>query len=215
MEKDPLQNALLDWESEGGSIIPAPPERTRVSPADAEPALDPRHRRGSLGPPPAARPLPGHASGAALQAHLVRLLDYRRDLPVRDPALAITDYMPTLMDAAPVVADPALATTDYMPTMVEAAPVTAAPPQKMVDAISLPTPHEDVDRQPDGVPHLVIGLTALSSVLLAAVLIGAFLHGPSLGSISAAVLAILAVPVTVFWLGARAERDRDRVHPSR
>jgi hypothetical protein len=93
---------------------------------------------------------------------------------------------------------------------VEPAPRLPAP----VDLIRL-TPHEDIDRQPDGVPHLVIGLTALFSVLLAAVLIGVCLSGPSLGLIAAALLIITAIPVMVTWLNAKAERERDHIHPSR
>lgn len=77
------------------------------------------------------------------------------------------------------------------------------------------TPHEDIERQPDGVPHLVIGLTALFSVLLAAVLISMFRSGPTIGSIASVVLAIIAIPVLVSKLGAKAERERDHDHPSR
>jgi predicted benzoate:H+ symporter BenE len=75
--------------------------------------------------------------------------------------------------------------------------------------------HEDLERQPDGVPHLVIGLTALISVVFAAVLISLLLSGPTLGSIAVAALALLAVPFIVSRLGAKAERDRDHDHPSR
>jgi hypothetical protein len=77
------------------------------------------------------------------------------------------------------------------------------------------TPHEDPERQPDGVPHIVIGLTALSSVLFAAVLISVVRSGPSFGSIMVGILIAVAVPVLVLRLGAKAERDRDHVHPSR
>jgi hypothetical protein len=74
---------------------------------------------------------------------------------------------------------------------------------------------EDLERQPDGVPHLVIGLTALVSVVFAAVLISLLLSGPTLGSITVAALALVAVPFIVSRLGAKAERDRDHEHPSR
>jgi hypothetical protein len=77
------------------------------------------------------------------------------------------------------------------------------------------TPHEDIERQPDGVPHLVIGLTALFSVLLAAVLISMFRSGPTVGSVASVALALIAIPVLVSKLGAKAERDRDHDHPSR
>jgi hypothetical protein len=170
MEKDPLQTALHD--ADGGSVaaprLEPPPHTASVE--RAVPGLDPRVRRGSLGPPPSAVPLGYQASGAALQAHLVHLLDAQRD------------------------------STGTLPNPV--------------DVIRL-TPHEDIERQPDGVPHMVIGLTALFSVLLAAVLIGVCLSGPSLGLIAAAVLIVTAIPIMVTWLNAKAERDRDRIHPSR
>jgi len=95
-------------------------------------------------------------------------------------------------------------------------PVAPTPQQLAITTIELRlTPHEDLERQPDGIPHLVIGLTALFSVLLAAVLIGVFRSGPTVGSIAAAALAIIAIPVLVVGLGAKAERDRDHDHPSR
>jgi hypothetical protein len=95
--------------------------------------------------------------------------------------------------------------------------VAAAPVRRpmSVTAELRRTPHEDPERQPDGAPHLVIGLTALCSVLFAAVLINAFRSGPTLGGIAAAVLAIIAIPVLVVRLGDKAERDRDHDHPSR
>jgi hypothetical protein len=181
IEEDRLQAALLDWEGEGGSV--AGPEHSRDSPPPSlgaavrlePPAIDrtpsARHRRGSLGPDPVATPLGEAASGAALHAHLVHLLDARRD-------------------RAPRPENPATITGEM-------------------------TPHEDLERQPDGAPHLVIGLTALSSVAFAAVLIGMLHTGPTLGSIAAVVLAIIAIPVLVVRLGAKAERDRDHIHPSR
>ena len=143
-------------------------ERSSASAPRAERPLDPRVRRGSRGPTPAAAPLGQAASGAALQSHLVHLLDARR--------------------AEPPLPNPA-------------------------DMIRIS--HEDIERQPDGVPHLVIGLTALFSVLLAALLIGVCLSGPSLGLVAAALLIVTAIPVMVTWLNAKAERDRDHVHPSR
>ena len=77
------------------------------------------------------------------------------------------------------------------------------------------TPHEDIERQPDGIPHLVIGLTALFSVAIAALLISVFHSGATLGSGAAILIAFVAVPLLVFRLGAKAERERDHDHPSR
>jgi hypothetical protein len=93
----------------------------------------------------------------------------------------------------------------------------ARPPEPTtgIDAEQMLGPHEDLERQPDGIPHLVIGLTALFSVALAAVVIGMFRSGPTLGSIASVVIAIVAIPVLVFRLGAKAERERDHEHPSR
>jgi hypothetical protein len=95
----------------------------------------------------------------------------------------------------------------------------ALPPAQIADADAdaeqVLGPHEDLERQPDGIPHLVIGLTALFSVALAAVVIGMFQSGPTLGSIASVVIAIIAIPLLVSRLGAKAERERDHEHPSR
>jgi hypothetical protein len=76
-------------------------------------------------------------------------------------------------------------------------------------------PTEDLDRQPDGAPHDVIGLTALFSVLVAMLVAAMFLTGRSLGHVAAVLLAVIAIPVIVSSLRKRAARERDRLHPSR
>lgn len=76
-------------------------------------------------------------------------------------------------------------------------------------------PTEDLDREPDGVPHGVVGLTALFSVLIALLVAAMFLSGSTTGRVSGVVLAVLAVPVLVTSLRRKAERDRDHLHPSR
>lgn len=76
-------------------------------------------------------------------------------------------------------------------------------------------PTEDLDRRPDGVPHAVVGLTALFSVMLAMLIAFMFLAGGMISRIAAVVLAFLAVPVIVTTLRRKAYRDRDRLHPSR
>ncbi len=73
---------------------------------------------------------------------------------------------------------------------------------------------EDLQREPDGIPHAVIGLTALSCVLLATLLVVS-LTSASSGHIGAVILGWLAVPATTLSLQRVATRDRDRVHPSR
>jgi len=76
-------------------------------------------------------------------------------------------------------------------------------------------PTEDLDRQPDGVPHAVVGLTALFSVMLAMLVAFMFLAGGTVSRVAAVVLALLAIPVLVSTLRRKASRDRDSLHPSR
>lgn len=76
-------------------------------------------------------------------------------------------------------------------------------------------PTEDLDRQPDGVPHAVIGLTALFSVMLAMLIAFMILAGGTVSRIAAVLLALLAIPVLVSTLRKKAIRDRDTLHPSR
>ena len=74
--------------------------------------------------------------------------------------------------------------------------------------------HEDLDREPDGVPHSVVGMTALFSVVLALLVAFMFLAGGAV-RIAAVALVIIAVPVIVGVLRRKADRERDHVHPSR
>jgi hypothetical protein len=76
-------------------------------------------------------------------------------------------------------------------------------------------PTEDLDRQPDGVPHEVVGLTALFSVILALLVAMMFLTGHLVGQVAAVALAAIAIPTLVKTLRAKAERERDHLHPSR
>ncbi|MBS1119535.1 MAG: hypothetical protein H6Q90_1763 [Deltaproteobacteria bacterium] len=77
------------------------------------------------------------------------------------------------------------------------------------------SPTEDLDREPDGVPHSVVGLTALFSVLLAMLVAFLFLSGGGVTRVAAVLLALIAIPVLVSTLRKKAEHDRDHVHPSR
>jgi hypothetical protein len=81
------------------------------------------------------------------------------------------------------------------------------------DAATGPT--EDLDRQPDGVPHKVVGMTALFSVMLAMLIAFMSLAGGTVGHVAAIILALIAIPVIVSSLRKRADRDRDHLHPSR
>ena len=76
-------------------------------------------------------------------------------------------------------------------------------------------PTEDLDREPDGMPHHVIGYTAGFSVMLAFLVGVMFLAGNTTSRIMALVLVALAVPTLVSVLRTRADRDRDHLHPSR
>ena len=76
-------------------------------------------------------------------------------------------------------------------------------------------PTEDVDRDPDGVPHEVVGLSALFSFLLAALVLGMWLTGSTMGRVSAIALLVFGVPMLVSGLRERSERERNRNYPSR
>lgn len=76
-------------------------------------------------------------------------------------------------------------------------------------------PEEDLDRQPDGVPHGTVGFTAFFSVLLAMLVAFMFLTGKAVVQVAAIALLLVAIPVLVSQLGKHAERERDHLHPSR
>jgi len=76
-------------------------------------------------------------------------------------------------------------------------------------------PTEDLDREPDGMPHQVIGLTALFSVMLAMLIAFMVLTGGTVSRVAAVILALLAIPTLVSTLRNKASRDRDHLHPSR
>jgi hypothetical protein len=94
-------------------------------------------------------------------------------------------------------------------------PEVGAEPHNPVRDDSKLAPTEDLDRQPDGMPHQVIGMTALFSVMLALLVGLMFVFGGTVTKIAAVVLAVLAVPVLVGTLRNKSERERDHVHPSR
>ncbi|HMG53025.1 MAG TPA: hypothetical protein VK601_06080 [Kofleriaceae bacterium] len=71
---------------------------------------------------------------------------------------------------------------------------------------------EEIERDPDGVPHDVVGLSALFSFLLAALVLGMWLTGSTTGRVSAIALLVFGVPMLVSGLRERAERERDRRH---
>lgn len=76
-------------------------------------------------------------------------------------------------------------------------------------------PTEDLDREPDGMPHHVIGLTVLFSVMLAMLVGFMVLAGDTVSRVAAVILAALAIPVLVSTLRRKADIGRDHLHPSR
>lgn len=76
-------------------------------------------------------------------------------------------------------------------------------------------PTEDLDREPDGVPHNVVGLTALFSVMLAMLVAFMFLTGHTVGKTLAILLAVIAIPTMVATLRKKAAVGRDDAPPSR
>jgi len=94
-------------------------------------------------------------------------------------------------------------------------PVDAHAPVHPVRSDAHLSPTEDLDREPDGVPHSVVGLTALFSVMLAMLVAFMFLTGSGWGKLFAVLLAVVAIPTLVGSLRKKAARDRDDFHPSR
>jgi len=76
-------------------------------------------------------------------------------------------------------------------------------------------PTEDLDREPDGVPHNVVGLTALFSVMLAMLVAFMFMTGSTVARVAAIALAGVAIPTLVTVLRTKAAHERDHTHPSR
>lgn len=71
---------------------------------------------------------------------------------------------------------------------------------------------EDLDRQPDGVPHDVVGRTVFAAYVLS--VLGLAICATA-GWRAALGGAVIAMPILVIALQRRAARDRDRLHPSR
>ena len=76
-------------------------------------------------------------------------------------------------------------------------------------------PTEDLDREPDGVPHKVVGLTAGFSVVLAVLLAALFLTGHTIGLVAAILISAAAIPLLVGSMRKKAATHRDQLHPSR
>jgi hypothetical protein len=70
---------------------------------------------------------------------------------------------------------------------------------------------ENLEREPDGVPHDIVGRTMLAAYMLGGVVLATL---ATFGSISAVAVAVLALPIVVVVLRNRAGRERDHIHPS-
>ena len=98
-----------------------------------------------------------------------------------------------------------------------------APPESVELHVTAPVrddghvgPTEDLDREPDGVPHAVVGLTAFFAVVFAILLTVVFFFvGTTVGKLGAVLLLVFAVPILIGKLKKKSDRDRDHVHPSR
>ncbi len=101
-----------------------------------------------------------------------------------------------------------------MATLVQPPNVGHEPHNPVRDDRKL-APTEDLDREPDGVPHSVVGLTAAFSVMLAMLVGFMFVVGGALVKAAAVLIVLITIPVLVGSLRKKAERDRDHVHPSR
>jgi Flp pilus assembly protein TadB len=75
-------------------------------------------------------------------------------------------------------------------------------------------PNADLPREIDGIPHDVVGLSALFSVLFAAVVLGMWLSGTT-GRVAAVAMCMIGIPIMVSNLRQRSEREREHVQPSR
>jgi hypothetical protein len=95
------------------------------------------------------------------------------------------------------------------------APVDYEVPRAPVRDDEALAPDEDLDRDLDGVPHDVVGLTALFTVFLAMLVAVMVLTHKPVVQVAAVVIAVIAIPVIVSTLRKRAERERDHLHPSR
>jgi hypothetical protein len=88
-------------------------------------------------------------------------------------------------------------------------------PSTVGRSISTRTLTEDVQREPDGIPHAVVGFTAMYCVVIAMLTVTMFTTGTAIGSIGAAVLVFLVTLAIVAGLTRRARLGRDHPHPSR
>jgi hypothetical protein len=76
-------------------------------------------------------------------------------------------------------------------------------------------PTEDLDREPDGVPHAVVGATAGFAVILSILLASVWFISSWPMRVGVLIIVVAATPVIITSLKHKADRDRDHTHPSR
>jgi predicted RND superfamily exporter protein len=81
-------------------------------------------------------------------------------------------------------------------------------PQPVPEVPDRPTPHEDVERKPDGVPHEVIGQTAFIAVMIAMLVAAMLLFGGAVGVVISILLVLIGVPMIVGRLSKKAQYGR-------
>jgi len=71
---------------------------------------------------------------------------------------------------------------------------------------------ENLERQPDGVPHDIVWRVVFATCALAAI---SLLALEAAGWMMAVIVAVLALPLTVALLQRKSDRERDHIHPAR
>jgi hypothetical protein len=71
---------------------------------------------------------------------------------------------------------------------------------------------DDPTREPDGVPHDIVGRTMFAAFLLSAVVLALFAVA---GWVWALIVGLAAIPIMVVALSSSSARERDHDHPSR
>src|SRR5256885_6669624 len=98
--------------------------------------------------------------------------------------------------------------------------VDPEPPRQMTSSVGNVDEQEDImmtddlKREPDGIPHAVIGFTALFCVMFAMLLVAILLTGTTSGSVGAVFVGFVGGPVVASGLQRKAMRGRDHEHPS-
>jgi hypothetical protein len=76
-------------------------------------------------------------------------------------------------------------------------------------------PGEDIEREPDGAPHAVIGWTAFTIVGIALILGALMAVGGAAALVTAIIVVVFGAPAAIVALRRAADSRRDQQHPSR